>query len=86
MWLYSEPGVGTSVKVYLPLVETPVAPREEPPSEPSRGHETVLVVEDDVMVRELAVQALAELAYRVNAAGDGIEALKRLDELRGRSI
>ena len=82
--LYSEVGVGTTVKLYLPrsisrleLDEESV--RQEPT--PARGAGlTVLVVEDEPGVRALAADSLKELGYRVVEAAGATEALKRLGE------
>ncbi|WP_440997577.1 PAS domain S-box protein [Arhodomonas sp. SL1] len=78
--IYSEPGQGTTVRLYLPRSEagsvvTRLRPeREEIP----RGSETVLVVEDDPMVRQHAQTRLADLGYRVLSAPDGEAALGML--------
>ncbi|HWP36237.1 MAG TPA: PAS domain S-box protein, partial [Gemmatimonadales bacterium] len=68
--VYSEPGAGTTIRIYLPRVATGVpepaaAPLPEPPR--SRG-ETVLVAEDEKSIRELTVRVLERLGYRVLAA------------------
>jgi two-component system, cell cycle sensor histidine kinase and response regulator CckA len=76
--VYSEPGEGTAFKIYLPRVEAAPAspaPREDVTELP-RGHETVLVVEDDAIVRRLTVRSLIALGYTVLEAGDGKEALQ----------
>jgi two-component system, cell cycle sensor histidine kinase and response regulator CckA len=77
--VYSELGRGTTVKVYLPCVHQPAEP-VHPPHEQSgelpRGHETILVVEDEPTIRELAVHVLRELGYMVLQAADGEEALR----------
>ncbi|MFA6108250.1 MAG: response regulator [Candidatus Latescibacterota bacterium] len=76
----SAPGAGTTVDVYLPR-QTPVVPATTKPSttpEPSRagtGAETVLLVEDDDVVRELARRILLDRGYRVLEARRGEEAL-----------
>ncbi|HSN92662.1 MAG TPA: ATP-binding protein [Anaeromyxobacteraceae bacterium] len=77
VWVYSEPGRGTTFKVYFPRTE-PGLPAAAPAPRPVRsagGDETVLVVEDDPRVREVTVKALRGAGYRVLAAGDGREAL-----------
>ena len=75
--VYSEPGRGTTFKIYLPQVEAagekPVR-RLDSPDLP-RGTETILLVEDDPALRELAATLLRRLGYTVLAAANGIEAL-----------
>ncbi len=80
--LYSEPGEGTTARLYLPR-----APVDRPATAPAaeavtdaglRGHELVLVVEDDDLVRRHGCQLLAGLGYRVLQAATGAEALALL--------
>lgn len=74
--VYSEPGVGTTFKLYFPHAAETGAPRESAAPEPDpRGTETILLVEDDERVRELATHALEANGYRVLPAADGAEAL-----------
>jgi len=79
--IYSEAGEGTSVRIYLPRAETeadePAETREEGDGA-GRG-ETVLVVEDDELVRAHTAAQLDALGYRVREAGNGPEALKILE-------
>ncbi len=76
--IYSEPSIGTTVKLYLP--EIAGSPEQLPPtaampdSLPS-GTETILVVEDEEDVRQLACRVLAGLGYRIIQAADGKSAL-----------
>jgi signal transduction histidine kinase/HAMP domain-containing protein len=75
--VYSESGRGTTFKVYLPQAKQPArnsAPRLDSPDLP-RGTETILLVEDDPALREMASTLLARLGYTVLAASNGIEAL-----------
>ncbi|MGH2919288.1 MAG: response regulator [Solirubrobacteraceae bacterium] len=74
--LYSEPGIGTSVKIHLP-VSTAVAPPPRPPPKATPGGrgETLLVVEDEVEVRRMAERILTRAGYAVIAATDLREAL-----------
>jgi PAS domain S-box-containing protein len=81
--LYSEPGHGTTVKLYLPRYFGPDAEPEEAvadhPVSEGQG-ETILVCEDDENVRAFTVEVLRELGYRVIEAGDGPAALAALDQ------
>jgi len=73
--IYSEEGHGTTVRLYLPpaVVEDSV-PAPLPVPIPS-GHETILVVEDDALVRDFVVAQLRTLGYAPIAAANGLEAL-----------
>jgi signal transduction histidine kinase len=76
--IYSEVGVGTTVKLYLPIAtERPVESDKQSliPLRSANGDETVLVVEDDEAVLTMAVESLTDLGYRVLVAHDGREAL-----------
>jgi CheY-like chemotaxis protein len=78
--LYSEPGHGTTVRLYLPPARGEAELPAEAPSEPPRGRgETILVVEDDASVRRVNVARLGDLGYRVIEAEDGPAALTLLD-------
>jgi PAS domain S-box-containing protein len=78
--IYSELGLGTSVRLYLPVAETHenAAPRPLETPLHSSGDEAVLVVEDDPFVRSHVIGSLESLGYRVMVAGDGREALTML--------
>ncbi|WP_428377075.1 CHASE3 domain-containing protein [Lichenicoccus sp.] len=74
--IYSEPGEGTTVRLYLPRAAK--APAMQPASAPvdlPAGTATILVVEDEPAVREISVAILADLGYRVLEAADGEEGL-----------
>jgi two-component system, cell cycle sensor histidine kinase and response regulator CckA len=80
VWVYSEPGRGTSFKIYLPrIAETAVPAGREGKSDmqvPQRGSETILLVEDEKGVRELAREYLTSSGYTVIEAEDGHTALE----------
>jgi PAS domain S-box-containing protein len=76
--VYSEPARGTTFKIYLPQVE-PQANPDRPPvnsQDLPHGTETILLVEDDSVLREMAATLLGRLGYKVLAAANGIEALR----------
>ena len=78
--IYTEMGAGTTVKLYFPRnVASEDALVAAPSNEVKGGEETVLVVEDDDEVREVAVSMLAELGYRVVKAKDAAGALVIVD-------
>jgi two-component system cell cycle sensor histidine kinase/response regulator CckA len=81
VWVYSEPGVGTTFKIYLPVMpsEEPVALEAEPPPTLGSG-ELVLVVEDEPDVMRMAVRSLREAGYTVLEATGGREAIEILME------
>jgi signal transduction histidine kinase len=74
--IYSEEGHGTTVRIYLPQA-TGVAPAAELASEPNieGGHETILVVEDDSLVRAFVIGQIQSLGYATLAAVDAREAM-----------
>ncbi len=79
IWVYSEVGLGTTFKVYLPRVDAPLPdPRVVTANSnmAQTGSETILLVEDDEAVRTLAQKILERQGYRVLAANGGVEALE----------
>ena len=78
IWLYSEPGRGTTFKVYLPRVDAPVeSARPDPVIAASlRGSETILLVEDQEEVRNLVRRLLEARGYHVLVAASGHDALR----------
>ena len=84
----SEPGKGTTVRIYLPRVPAPAEPAYRRPS--SRllptGTETILVLEDDISVRHISVRILRGLGYEVIEAANGDDAQRLFAEHVGREI
>lgn len=77
--LYSEPGKGTTFKIYLPVSEDSVVEKTAPePVETLRGFETVLLVEDNEQVRNMTANILNRRGYHVLQAENGKEALELL--------
>ena len=85
IWVYSEPGHGTTFKIHLPRVDQ--APERLSPrpgqAAAGQGTETVLLVEDEDALRALLREVLESLGYRVLEAGLGAEALRIAREHRG---
>jgi two-component system cell cycle sensor histidine kinase/response regulator CckA len=77
IWVYSEPGLGTTIKVHLPQADVLCEPEvEAPPAPPTtRGTETILLVEDEECVRVLARTILERHGYHVLEAQSGGDAL-----------
>ncbi len=84
VWVYSEPGHGTTFKVYLPRVDAPldVAPPDHV-AEPERVSETVLVVEDEEVLRQLTRRVLEMKGYRVFVAATPHDALNIVEAHTG---
>jgi two-component system cell cycle sensor histidine kinase/response regulator CckA len=78
IWVYSEPGHGTTFKVYLPELETETQKAEATVSETQMpgGSETILLVEDEDVVRGLARKILEHAGYNVIEAMRGEEAIR----------
>jgi two-component system cell cycle sensor histidine kinase/response regulator CckA len=86
--IYSEPGKGTTFKIYFPRVELPldVAARPVPTGPLPRGTETLLVVEDEPSLRHLACGVLEAQGYEVLTATNGQDALQVAREHKGSPI
>ncbi|MCE9582813.1 MAG: response regulator [Planctomycetes bacterium] len=87
IWVYSEPGKGTTFKIYFPSVSESVAhPAPAAARDIPRGSETLLLVEDEPAVRKLACTVLRGKGYAVLEAGSGPEAIeifmKQSDQIR----
>jgi two-component system cell cycle sensor histidine kinase/response regulator CckA len=86
IWVYSEPGLGTTFKIYFPRDFSTMARDTRPPPTVSRrptGGETILVVEDEEALRNVARRALDAAGYEVLIAADGNEAIRTAAENRG---
>ncbi|CCD87027.1 putative sensor histidine kinase with PAS/PAC and Response regulator receiver domains [Bradyrhizobium sp. ORS 285] len=79
--IYSEVGHGTSIKLYLPRsASAPRGTAEQHASDTSGGSETILIVEDDPMVRQHVITQVASLGYTTLAAANAAEALDVLEQ------
>jgi PAS domain S-box-containing protein len=80
VWVYSTPGQGTSIRIYLPATDTPAAVLAES-GEPARttGTERILLVEDEEAVRQVFERLLREAGYTVAVAEDGQQALAAVE-------
>jgi PAS domain S-box-containing protein len=78
IWVYSEPGHGTALKVYFPALDSPQEQLGHIPaeSEVRGGSETILLVEDEEIVRRLARRILEQTGYEVLEASHGEEAVR----------
>jgi CheY-like chemotaxis protein len=77
--IYSEEGHGTTIKLYLPPPRGPVAEAATAAPSPSGGNETILVVEDDALVRNFVITQLGSLGYKTIAAADSRAALRHVE-------
>ncbi|MFN5037836.1 MAG: ATP-binding protein [Bradyrhizobium sp.] len=79
--IYSEEGHGTSIKLYLPRSMGDMVDVEPPPAVDTRGgHESILVVEDDPLVRNYVSAQLEQLGYRTMVTANGPEALAAVEK------
>ena len=85
IWVYSELGIGTSFKIYLPLVneQMPESDAEAARPEKSAGTATILLAEDEKMVRNLARDSLKMHGYTVLEAANAAEALLICQQYEG---
>jgi two-component system cell cycle sensor histidine kinase/response regulator CckA len=75
IWLYSEPGQGSTFKLYLPRVDAPAADEALPAAGSPASRGAVLVVEDEPAVRDMTIQLLKRAGWTVVAVASGNEAL-----------
>jgi len=85
IWVDSEPEKGTTFRICLPRVEpeSESSPPSVRPAHPTRGSETILLVEDEPAVRNVAIRVLMNQGYLVLAASNGEEALALADRVGG---
>ena len=88
IWVYSEPGLGTTFKIYLPTIEgnTESLRPAAVSTKSLQGSETILLVEDEEMVRKLACTVLEKNGYRVLEASNGDKALDVVQGQNGNLI
>jgi len=86
VWAYSEPGKGTTFRIYLPRSAEPLAPGAHETRTPRTvvgGTERILLVEDNTEVRDSTVSLLESVGYNVTPAADGTQALVLLGRAPG---
>jgi two-component system cell cycle sensor histidine kinase/response regulator CckA len=84
IWLHSEPGEGTTFKIFLPRVDEPLPVKlEEAPGKPVEGFETILLVEDDEPLRKLTTNVLRSKGYIVLTASGSSQAIEVAKEYSG---
>jgi len=85
IWVYSEPGKGTTFKIYMPRVDElgEAEQRSETPAKMEHGSETILLVEDDAALRKLTCRSLEDSGYAVLTAESPTEAARISEEYEG---
>jgi two-component system cell cycle sensor histidine kinase/response regulator CckA len=85
IWVYSEPGHGTTFKLYFPATTAPLDPPDARRDIPGRpAGQLILVVEDEATIRSNVRDCLSQLGYRVVVADTANAALRRCDQLEGK--
>jgi PAS domain S-box-containing protein len=85
VWVYSELGLGTTFKLYFPLVaSSPDQPMPPAGAPAGRADEVILIAEDEPMVRDIMARTLRDCGYGVLEAADGRQALELVESRRGR--
>ncbi len=74
--VYSEPGQGTTFTIYLPVTEKAPAPEDGDAAPPARGTGSILLVDDEEMILEVASRMLEKLGYRAITANSGAQAVE----------
>jgi len=82
IWVYSEPDKGTTIKIYLPVIDAVEIEHDTTINEPTSFHgvETILIVEDNQQVRMLAQTILEQQGYNILSAENGTDAEEQLKE------
>ncbi len=85
IWVYSEPGKGTTLKIYLPIREVTVGKGPVEKTEPVEltGSETIMLVEDNEQVRHITRKILEKLGYKILVAENGKAALSLFESYDG---
>ncbi len=85
IWAYSEPGKGTAIKVCLPAIEAQVEEiKRDRPTLAVKGTETILVVDDEPLIREFVADVLRPLGYKILEASCAKDALKMCGNNQGK--
>lgn len=87
IWLYSEPNEGTTFKIYMPravAANSEIAETADKAQEERNGTETILLVEDEPIVRQIGVETLQTLGYQIIECESGIEAVEKVKKFEGK--